>query len=952
MAPVAFVSYAREDQPFVQTLIGALEPRWEIAWDQDRDKPIRPGTQWWDEIEAAIRRSGKFIFVVSPESLRSDICRDELHSALSLGKQVLPILRRPVGPRVVWPDDDPELGLIFDIQWIRFDDDAAFEASLRELIAAIDNDLDSYEDHAWLLDRTAERNRPRSDRGTLLRGRDLKRARAFIVKSAKHGTIRPLPEQREYVAASRRRRREWLAALVVIVVIASSLGTVVAVRLGHVSGQATANMIANQADQLAATDPSLAAQLDVAANAADATPDSKTRLLATSTEPLSAKLTGPASSVNAVAYSPDGKILAAGADDGKVWLWDLADPAHPSSLGSLPTGPAGPTDEVQGVAFSPDGTILAASSGDAVWRWRFADPAHPARPAGLMPLRTGSTRQLDPVAFSGDGHTLVAADAGSIWRWDVTDQAQPVRLGGPLTGPAKDINAIAMSPVGDVLAAASGDGRVWRWNLADPANPARLGSLTGLDGGAYSVAFSRDGRYLAAGSYTGQVSRWNVASPAHPVQLGTLSGPGPIVVSVAFSPDGTRLAATSRNDKVWLWNLANPADAVPFGSSPDVFGPDGQDLATGSADGTIRLWNLPASVLAGPDGAVNSMAFGPRGKILAASDTTGTIWLWDRADPGRPGQALTGPTGSVDSVALSPDGRILAATSAQVHPSEAKVWLWNVSDPGRPVALPPVILPDEVAESLAFSPDSKTLAVGGEGTTGEVWLWNLADPGHPVRGAALPVPVFVVESVAFSQARNILAAGGGGGAILLWNVADPAHPVRLDRKPLHGAVSNVSSVAISPDGRMLAAASGTGVGLWNLADAGDPALVTTLSGPTKSVSKVAFGQGGKMLAAGSWDANVWLWSLADPGRPAPLGQPLSTQPDMVEAMAFSPDGTTLAAGGQNGATRVWDLDVDAAIQRICATTSGALTAQQWSQYFHEPFPAPCAHLGRYGLLTP
>jgi WD40 repeat protein len=116
----------------------------------------------------------------------------------------------------------------------------------------------------------------------------------------------------------------------------------------------------------------------------------------------------------------------------------------------------------------------------------------------------------------------------------------------------------------------------------------------------------------------------------------------------------------------------------------------------------------------------------------------------------------------------------------------------------------------------------------------------------------------------------------------------------------------VESVALSPDGEMLAAASGTGVGLWSLADPGHPALVATLSGPTKSVSKVA----------------------------------------------FSPDGSALAAGGQNGATRIWDLDVDAAIQRICATTSGALTSQQWKRYFQTSYPAPCAHPGRYGLLTP
>jgi len=71
-------------------------------------------------------------------------------------------------------------------------------------------------------------------------------------------------------------------------------------------------------------------------------------------------------------------------------------------------------------------------------------------------------------------------------------------------------------------------------------------------------------------------------------------------------------------------------------------------------------------------------------------------------------------------------------------------------------------------------------------------------------------------------------------------------------------------------------------------------------------------------------------------------------------VAFSPDGQTLATGNGDDTVSLLDLDVDYAIQRICASTSNTLTPAQWDQYVSQqlPYAQPCAHPGRYGLLTP
>jgi WD40 repeat protein len=955
--PVAFVSYAREDLRFVQSLITALsDARQDIAWDEE-GRAIRPAAPFWPEVEADIRRSGKFIFIISPDSVDSRMCRRELKFAGSLNKQVIPVVRRDVpGPSI--PAE------LESANWVHFENDAAFNTGLADLIDAIQTDLDVAAEHARLLNREAGWRSSGRSRGQLLRGRDLKASEGFLRNAPSEGSTSPTPEQRVYVAASRRGRyvRRGIGAAVLAVVV--GLGTFGLVQLntaGQVGGQATANRIANEADQVQATNPSLAAQLNVAANAANPTPTGETRLLATSTEPLSSRLTGPPGNDDSMAYSPDGKVLAVGSSDGRVWLYSTTDPSRPASLGSLVTG-----HDVDGMAFSPDGTILAASSGDAVWRWRFASPARPARPAFVAPLLTGPSRPTAAVAFSRDGRTLIASDSGNqIWRWNIADPAQPIRLGTPLSGSGVGILSLVISPVAAVLATTDGD-TVRLWSLADPSRPAQIGKpLTGPAAAVASLAFSPDGRYLAAGTDDQKVWLWNVANPASPVRLSApLTGPSGLVSTVVFSPDGTRLAASSHGSQVWLWNLADPGNPVPFGSpltGPETaidsvtFSPDGRYVATGAAYGTIRLWNLPASVLTGPDGTISTVSFGPSGRTMAASDTKGTVWLWDLAMPQRPSRVLAAGTGSIDS-ALSPDGQTLAAT-ASLGAAGSEVLLWNVADPARPIRLGPLTFPHAATEVVAFSPDGKTLAVGGAADqgnrlAGQVWLFNVSDPAHPVSvGPVLPGPTFAVVSVAFSQVGGLLAESGGDSTIWLWNVANPAHPVRYSQPK--ASVSSVVSVAFSPDGRLLGASSGTGVGLWSLADPRHPAVVGTLGGPTTEVTSVAFGHGGRILAAASQDGKAWLWSVADQASPAPLGQPLTGPATAVGPLAFSPDGKTLAAGGTDGILQLWTLDVDAAAARICATAGNNLTATLWSQDLPGlPYTPPCAHPGHYGTLSP
>ena len=595
----------------------------------------------------------------------------------------------------------------------------------------------------------------------------------------------------------RMRRIQRFAALAVVLLVVVTFG---AFWFRHLSNQALSernqvitNEVFAEAEQLQATNPSLAAQLDLVAHQRDPTQASTSLLLDTANIPLSDRLTGPTGIVRTVASSPDGHTLAAGSADGKVWLWNVTDPAHATQIGHPLTGPG---SVVRSVAFSPDGHTLAAGSADGkVWLWNVTDPAH-ATQIG-HPL-TGPTGIVRSVAFSPDGHTLAAASAdGKVWLWNVTDPAHATQIGHPLTGPGSVVRSVAFSPERHTLAAGSDDNKVWLWNVTDPAHATQIGHpLTGPTGGVESVAFSPDGHTLAAGSDTDdKVWLWNVTGPAHATQIGhPLTGPVNDVWSVAFSPDGHTLAAGSADGKVWLWNVTDPAHATQIGpplaaaAGPVwtvAFSPDGHTLAAGGTDGTIRLWNLLSTVLMGPTSGVDQVAFSPDAHILAAGGADdGKVWLWNVTDPAHAtqiGQPLTGPTGGVWTVAFSPERHTLAAGGA-----DDKVWLWNVTGPAHATQIGhPLTGPTGGVESVAFSPDGHTLAAGS--ADGKVWLWNVTGPAHATQiGRPLTGPAQRrrVGGVQPGRAHPGRRQRGRQGVAVERHRPRPRHP---DRAPLHRA---------------------------------------------------------------------------------------------------------------------------------------------------------------------
>ena len=545
---------------------------------------------------------------------------------------------------------------------------------------------------------------------------------------------------------------------------------------------------------------------------------------------------------NAVAFSPDGKLVAVGGDDAQVSLRDVSDPELQQPVGSV----AG-LGTIRSLSFNADATLLAVASDDGVATLAGPDFAH-AQPAWL------DTRSATSVAFSPDGALAygVSSDTEPGIVLDVAGQRSVLTTTGI-------VNSLTFDPSGSVLVSGGADANVTTWDVETgrPFGPPRNEESTYAVNG---IAVTPDGGMIAEAGDSGYVKLWPLVvkgSLATTVgSLGPMDLEGrddewdqPYIYGLDVGPDGQiAAAAADAGTVIWKYGAAGKRSAPePLTRLPLEPGEETQSVAyhknvlavvnsrsSGDPpdtfeDAIVTLWDTGPSCRTMPrtacplgssppvHTAIDSIAFDRNGKLLATGYQSGGFELWDVSHPkaGIRRLARRKRGGYVNKVVFSPTASVLA-----VGGSDGRIRLWDVEKARRPRLLDaPSAHQGQSVTALAFDPDGKVLASGGFQETA---LWTI-DLGSEEPLKKRPGGTFrqtnTIQVLAFSPGGSVIAAGDGDGSICLYGVqsreAIGADSCLTEHYGSSANLGGISALAFLHDGTLLSAGQSNPVVAWN-----------------------------------------------------------------------------------------------------------------------------------------
>jgi len=962
-----FISYSRKDSIVAHKLMAAFQSVDLDVWVDWEDIP--PAVGWLDQILQGIEQADAFVFLISPDSITSEVCNVELEHAHKNAKRIIPIVARDVVTQDVAP-------ALRELNWIFIREQDDFSVGLEKVKIAINLDIEWLHEHRRLQVRALEWDR-RKDPSLLLHGGDL---RSAIKMLAGHETSNPVPSelQKLYISFSRRSERlrtlTWVSAGLALVIMVLLSILALNQRQAAVANAAEAQkqaILAQKSESLAIENARAALAAKAAAikneNIAEAQRSaaraqifqSRTGGLFTSTLlaidsyqrnpsseaegilrknisllPIPVKQLKQSGSILHIEVSPDGMSFISTSEDETACLTRFEDGKRLFCVKS--------SGSVLDAAFSPDGEILVtsdstgevqilnASDGSLIKRLNLGVAVRdvnisPDKRLPLLAMARDDARitlikltdyefygefsvygSLRVTAFSPDGKWFAAAsNVGAITFWNLG--SKQIVNGGAHRGEVFDI---AFSPDSRNLISGSADNCA----VVTSAFSGREVLRVLNEDRVTNVAFSPDGTWFATSSDDFRIRVWDSNSGEERLRFLQDS----IVKEVQVSPDGLWIASTGSDRTVRVWSIANGGEMfqIPLETDGNVlaFSADSHYIVTGDTDGHVAIWDISALEMNDGylrfDEYIGDIEMSPNGDWFAAS-TEGEVWVLDPDSFA----SLTAPQGrplldfnpdDIADLAIDPQGNLLALST-----TGGKVVIVDVAQGGTRT-----LITSGPAQAITFSPDGKSLLLGSEDGLLQYRSLESSDNGVLWQGTS---PIY---SLAVSTANQITA--GMDNKIVMLELGSNSI-----EKALNSPGRN-QMLVFNPDGNLLVSSLPSGrTYIWQL-EAGEFNQIIDLS--NSPASSILFSPSGSRLFLGMTDETLVLDPLT--------GNEVNRirQKGEVTALTLSPDGNTLFSSSMR-ALQIFDLTAmkevpgEYIVSAACGRLTRNFSSSEWNFFF-------------------
>jgi len=852
-----FISYSRKDRDFAKKVVQELEKKDFDTWIDWHDIP--KGEDWEQEIYRGIEEADAFIFLISPDSVVSEMCNKEIAHAVENNKRILPIVIRDADKKNFFFENAKVE--ISKRNWIfcRYKKEQSdtiimlddFERATEEIQTTIHTDYEWLKYHTRLQVKALEWDRHK-DNSRLLRGKELRDAESRLAES--YLDPQPTILQGQYILISTKRERQRRNLIIAI----SSVAGAAIVALG-IYAQFQGNLATSRAAtaQAASTGQAQQAQTAQAASTmaiqesnqratAQVEADERRKLALARQIAVQAELTRN--------EQPDhleqSVLLAAESLRRFQDLGELSSQVNQTLREGLSILPQHILDMnhpgvINSLSASQDGKWIATS---------ILDPMQTGFPVMVWRLQEGeNVYQLETWArvtdldFSPDSQYLATSGSHGIAQvWNLANGKEVVSLEHGYY-----INNIAFSPDGNLLATAGQDGNILLWNWQDPRpRPVHLHQ----DDSVIALAFSPNGQFLATASMDETVRIWDVSRGNEIGRMAFVPGPDAFVhffshdpgARLAFSPDNLLLAVGGYDGRVQIWDLANRQELPSFKHENAVtavsFSPRGDYLASASVDETARVWQLNSGreyLRLEHTDDVNAVVFSESGKFVVTASADGTARVWE-TQRGTEFARMTHDA-SVESVVLSPDG-VHAIT---IGGSTAS--LWEMTNQRE--------LKFFNFAAFAVSPDNEHFVGASGRATATVYEIASGDRGRSVNHDG------DIGDILFAPDGRWVATSDGY-TVKVWDIASESKIYEL----AHSRV--VWRITFSPEGKLLATASSprdgyTLIRIWDWADEQEISQFKVKGSP----GSIMFSEDGNYLALTTSQADIefltaWLFEAA------------------------------------------------------------------------------------------